>query len=100
MIVTNFEVHILSSLYYYMNLYLFMAGVKIAFSESEYQISEFTQNMLIEITKDSRIASSITLSVIPQTIDDAILSGGPLPMNTPPDDPRSPNRASKLYFKY
>ena len=73
-----------------------MAGVRIAFSESEYQISEFSQNMLIQITKDSRIASSVTLSIIPQTIDVAILSGGSLPMNIPPDDPRSPNRASKL----
>ena len=73
-----------------------MAGVRIAFSESEYRISEFSQNMLIQITKDSRIASSVTLSIIPQTIDVAILSGGSLPMNVPPDDPRSPNRASKL----
>ena len=72
-----------------------MAGVMIAFSNSNYQISEFSQNVLIEITKDSRIASSITLSIIPQTVDEAILSGGSLPMNISPDDPHSPNRASK-----
>ncbi|MCG8625647.1 MAG: hypothetical protein MJE68_27060 [Proteobacteria bacterium] len=68
----------------------------IAFSNRDYQISEFSQNVLIEITKDSQIASSITLSIIPQIIiDEAILSGGSLPTNIPPVDPHSPNRASK-----
>lgn len=71
----------------------------IALSESNYQISEFSQNMLLEISKDSRIASSVTLSIIPQTIDEAILSGGSLPVNIPPDDPHSPSRASKSPFK-
>ena len=69
-----------------------------AFSESDYQISEFSQNMLIEVTKDSRIASSITLSIIPLTIDEAIISGNSLPMNIPLNEPHSPNRASKLNF--
>ena len=69
-----------------------------AFSNRDYQISEFSQNVLIEITKDSRIASSITLSIIPQTIDEVILSGGSLPINIPPDDPHSPNRASKTQY--
>lgn len=68
----------------------------IAFSDRDYQISEFSQNVLIKITKDSQIASSITLSIIPQTIDEAILSGGSLPTNIPEDDPHSPNRASKI----
>jgi hypothetical protein len=72
-----------------------MAGMMVAFSDRDYQISEFSQNVLIEIIKDSRIASSITLSIIPQTIDEAILSGGSLSINIPPDDPHSPNRASK-----
>ena len=71
-----------------------------AFSESDYQISEFSQNMLIEITKDSRIASSITLSIIPRTIDEAVISGSSLPMNTPPDNPHSPNKASMLNLPY
>ena len=71
-----------------------MADVRIGFSESDYQISEFSKNMLIEITKDSPIASSITLSIIP-TIDVTIISGVSLPMKVPPDDLHSPSRASK-----
>ncbi len=74
-----------------------MAGMMVALSDRDFQISEFSQNVLIEIIKDSRIASSVTLSIIPQTIDEVILSGVSLPINIPPNDPHSPNRASKLY---
>ena len=81
-----------------MKLFLFVIGVMIAFSNSDYQISEFSQNVLIEITKDSRIASSITLSIVPQTIDEVILSGGSLPINITSHDPHSPNRASKTQY--
>ena len=49
----------------------------------------------VMVDKDIQIASSITLSVIPLTVDEAIASGGPVPSDVPVDNPYSPNRAGR-----
>ena len=67
-----------------------MADVTIAFSERDYRISEFSQKVLIEVTKDLPISSSVTVSIIPRTIDEVTNSGGTLPVSV------SFDRASKL----
>ena len=73
--------------------------VKIAFTEDEYQIGEYSLNMLVAVIKDVQIASPITLSIIPRTIDEAIASNeDQLPLNVPEDNPYSSNRASKGIF--
>ena len=50
----------------------------------------------VMLSKNVRIASPITLTVSPLTVDEAIASGRPLPPNIPPDNPLSPSRASEL----
>ena len=67
-----------------------MADVTIAFSERDHRISEFSQKVLMEVTKDLPIASSVTVNIIPRTIDEVTNSGGTLPVSV------SFDRASKL----
>ena len=67
------------------------------FSSSNCQISEFSQNVLIKVTKDLHIASSVTLSIIPWTIDEAVILGNALPMTTTSHEhSHSHNRASEF----
>ena len=51
--------------------------------------------MLVMVVKDVQIASPITLSIIPLTVDEAIASGGPLPSDISENNPYSPNRAGR-----
>ena len=48
------------------------------------------------VSKSSRIASPITLTVSPLTIDEAVASGIPLSPLIPEDNPLSPSRASEF----
>ncbi len=71
------------------------AAVRIQFTEVDYHTPESGQLQVL-VSKDSRIASPITMTVSPLTIDEAVASGISLPFSVPIDNPLSPFRASEF----
>ena len=64
-------------------------------AEDDFRTGE-TGQLPVVVAKSSRIASPITLTISPLTVDEAVASGKPLPPNIPEDNPLSPSRASEL----
>lgn len=63
-------------------------------TRDHYQALESDEEMEIIVCKDQQISSSVTVLITSMTVDNATVSGLPLP-SIPENDPNSPNRASK-----
>ena len=74
--------------------------MQISFTEEDYRVSETNITgsvsfIPVKVAKNSRIANSIVLDVIPLTIFEARNRPPGLPGNVPSDNPFSPPFASK-----
>lgn len=69
------------------------------FTKEDYRGDESDQKIVVGVTKDVQIASPITLSITPLTINEAITSGDPVPFSVPEHNPYSPKRASNVTLK-
>ena len=73
----------------------FFADVFFGFTEDDYRTNEGGQ-LPVGVLKGSRIASPVTLTISPLTVDEVIASGGSVPL-IPEDNPFAPSRASELF---
>lgn len=79
-----------------MSLLLFppFTVVQLRFQEADFTAAEGTDNaVVVTVEKDSPIASPLTFSVAPFTIEEALTAG--IISEFEPENPLSPNRASE-----
>ena len=72
---------------------LYTLDLNVFFTEDDYRAPESALSVPVRITKDRRIATSVTLQIHPVTLMQAEQLGETIPEQMPDDDPFSPNRA-------